>query len=186
MTMATSLREIARFLEEEDLSFERREDEMILTGFSGLEHYRDLDGDPYLQLVIMLPENGRYFTLFAPQAYVVPLDAAGPFLQACTMIQWRTKMIQFEYDENDGEVRPVIEFPVEDAPFTKAQVMRCLAGITEIIDEYHPVLQRALSEGVIEFNDQEQQVDFLSRILSGYSTDTLAEALRRADERRRT
>ena len=101
------------------------------------------------------------------------------------MIQWRTKLIQFEYDAKDGEVRPVVEFPLMDAPLTGAQLMRAVNGLVELVDSYHPVLRRALDGGVVEFDTDDGEAEMLSALLSGYSPETLAEALRLADARRR-
>lgn len=66
-------------------------------------------------------------------------------------VQWQTKLIQFEYDRNDGEIRPIVEFPIEDSTLTARQLMRCILGLVEIIDNYYPVLRWALDEGVVEF-----------------------------------
>ncbi|QXD16845.1 hypothetical protein GQ464_007875 [Rhodocaloribacter litoris] len=183
--MATTLDEIAQMLEHYGLRYFRGDDNTLLAAFGGLEHYRDDEGNPHLRVVIQLSEQGRYLSIFAPAAYTVPVDEAGPFLQACAMVQWRTKLIQYEYDARDGEVRPVVEFPLEDAPLTLAQFARCLTGLVRLVDEYDPVLRRALETGEVAFNDEEQAVTMLSRLLSGFPPEILAEALRRADERRR-
>ena len=135
--------------------------------------------------MIEVQEDGRYLQVFAPGAYAVPAERAGPFLQACAMIQWRTKLIQFEYDAADGEVRPVVEFPLMDAPLTGAQLMRAVNGLVELVDAYHPVLRRAADDGVVEFDTDDGEAEMLSSLLSGYSPETLAEALRLADARRR-
>lgn len=182
--MATTLADVSRFLDQRDLAYSIRDEMTILTGFGTLANYRDADGEPHLRLVIQVQEDGRYLQIFAPAAYVVPAERAAPFLQACAMIQWRTKLIQFEYDAGDGEVRPVVEFPLMDALLTGAQLMRAVNGLVELVDQYDPVLQRALSEGVVQFDTDDGEAEMLSSLLSGYSPETLAEALRLADARR--
>ena len=183
--MATTLQEIASFLQANDLKFRERDETTIVTGFSGLDHYRDTDGDPAIGIVIRLEEDGRYLKIFAPNAYKIPVEDAGPVLQACSMVQWRTKLVQFEYDESDGELRPIVEFPLEDSALTERQLMRCVHGLVQLVDHYHGVLVRARDEGEIEFEDGKDSVESLSRLLSGYSPETLAEALKRADMHRR-
>ena len=173
-------------LERQNLEYTRPDADTITTGFTGLQNYTDDEGDSYLALVIRLDEDGRYFRLYAPDAYRVPQERAGMFLQACAMVQWRTKLIQFEYDAKDGEVRPVVEFPLEDNDLTESQLMRCMAGLTQLVDEFHPILNRSLEEGVIDFDDDGAAAALLGRLLAGFSPDTLAEALRLADEQRRT
>ena len=183
--MATTLAEVSHFLNQRDLKYGVRDDATIVTGFGGLAAYRDDEGDPHLRVVIQIQEDGRYLQIFAPEAYRVASENAGPFLQACAMIQWRTKLIQFEYDAEDGEVRPVVEFPLMDAVLTSNQLMRAVNGLVELVDTYHPVLARAAAEGVVQFDTDDGEAEMLSSLLSGYSPETLAEALRLADARRR-
>lgn len=186
--MATSISELSAFLDENDIRHSAPDDETIVTGFSNLDHFRDADDEAHIQVVIRLEEDGRYVKVFAPNAYVIPLDDAGPVLQACAMIQWRTKLVQFEYDETDGELRPIVEFPLMDAPMTADQLMRCVTGLVGLVDHYHPVLAQARDAGEIVFpgeGDAASDVDRLSRLLGGFSPEVLAEAVRRADLHRR-
>lgn len=183
--MATTLAEVSHFLDQRDLKYGVSNDTTIVTGFGDLASYRDDDGEPHLRVVIQIQEDGRYIQIFAPEAYRVPEENAGPFLQACAMIQWRTKLIQFEYDAEDGEVRPVVEFPLMDALLTSSQLMRAVNGLVELVDSYHGVLDRAATEGIVQFDTDDGEAEMLSTLLSGYSPETLAEALRLADARRR-
>jgi hypothetical protein len=59
-----------------------------------------------------------------------------------------SKMVQFEYDPDDGEIRPIIEFPLEDAKLTRRQICRCLHAIAQIIDKHHESIIDALSHGI--------------------------------------
>lgn len=185
--MATSLQHISAILEARGLRFQKRDTDAIVTGFA-TKHYRDADGDLHLSVVIRVTEEGEYLSLFAPLAYSVPESRAETFMTACAMIQWRTKLIQFEYDANDGEVRPVVEFPLEDAPLTERQLMRCLTGLVQLVDQYHPTLQTVLEDGVIDFpqSGADGMIDMLGDLLSTLSPEVLADALRRADEQRAT
>lgn len=176
--MATTITELSKFLYEQDLRFRTSEDGLALILSFQTENYRSQQNEPTLLLIIKLEEEGEYIKIFAPQAFVVPPDRASLFLQACAMVQWRTKLIQFEYDQTDGEVRPIVEFPLEDAPMTRRQLMRCLQGIVQIIDEYYIVLDRTLKEGVIEFQDPKPAGDLLS-LLDSLPPELLEEALRR-------
>ncbi|RMG58876.1 MAG: hypothetical protein D6722_23085 [Bacteroidetes bacterium] len=180
--MATSITEISKFLYEQELRFRTSDDGQALILSFQTKNYQDKDGEKLLLLVIKLEEEGEYIKIFAPQAFSVPADRAPIFLQACAMVQWRTKLIQFEYDNSDGEVRPIIEFPLEDAPITTRQLMRCLQGIVQIVDEYFIVLDRALKEGVIEFADPNRGGDLMS-LLDSLPPELLEEALRRREQK---
>lgn len=186
--MATSISELSSFLDAHAVRHEIADPATIVTGFGGLDRYRDAEGEAHVRVVIRLEEDGQYVKVFAPSAYQIPLDDAGPVLQACTMIQWRTKLVQFEYDESDGELRPIVEFPLMDAPMTADQLMRCVTGLVGLLDHYHPVLALARDAGEIIFEAADggpSPVDMLSRLLGGFSPEVLAEAVRRADLHRR-
>ena len=186
--MATTISELSAFLDAHGVRHDARDEATIVTGFGKLDRFRDAAGEPHIRIVIRLEEGGQYVKVFAPNAYQIPLDDAGPVLQACTMIQWRTKLVQFEYDETDGELRPIVEFPLQDAPMTADQLMRCITGLVGLVDHYHPVLALARDTGEIVFDESDggpSPVDMLSRLLGGFSPEVLAEAVRRADLHRR-
>lgn len=149
--MAMTPDELQALLEGTGLKVKRHGDEVVF-GFQ-TRAYRDRDGDLSLMMVAALPEGGEYFTLFAPGALKVSGPHADAALRACMMFQWRTKMMQFEYDARDGEVRPIIEFPLEDNRLTERQVRRCIAAMVRILDEFHGPFTRALQDGVIDFGD---------------------------------
>ena len=185
--MASTIAELSSFLDARNVQHEIADAATIVTGFGGLDAYRDADGEAHVRVVVRLEEDGQYVKVFAPGAYQIALDDAGPVLQACAMIQWRTKLVQFEYDESDGELRPIVEFPLMDAAMTADQLLRCLTGLVGLLDHYHPVLARARDTGEIAFDDEgdPSQVERLSRLLGGFSPEVLAEAVRHADLHRR-
>ena len=184
--MPTTIPILSAFLAAHDVKHSAKDDTTIVTGFGGLDHYRDADGNPHLGLIIRLEEDGEYVKVFAPNAYSVPLEDVAPVLQACAMIQWRTKLVQFEYDASDGELRPIVEFPLEDAPMTSRQLMRCVSGLVALVDHFHAVIQRALTDGEVVFEDAPEDLgsDMIGRLLGGFSPEILADALKRADQRR--
>lgn len=183
--MATSLREVSGFLDDLGLQHDMR-DEHILLPFA-TERYRDLEGESGLLLAIRLEEDGRYFKLFAPNAFELAGVFPDAFLRAAAIVQWRTKLVQFEFDETDGEIRAIVEFPLEDARLTAAQLGRCVRGLVQLLELYGPPLQRALATGEIAFDDAEDEpmAEALGEMLSRLPPEVLAEALHRADERRR-
>lgn len=157
--MAMSIDQIGDMLEELGLSYQRQDDYIFLN--METESYRDAEksGDNDLTLMIELLEDGEYFTLMAPRAYFVNGKHQDAFMEVCTRIQWRTKLVQFEWDASDGEVRPIIEIPLEDNQLTSRQLKRCIFGLTSIIDQYHEVMQRAATEGVIAMPGDDAAAD---------------------------
>jgi hypothetical protein len=174
-------------LDDLDIQYRHREQEVIYILFETLQ-YRNPEGEPTLWMIISLDENGEYFKLFAPNAFTADGNHPDIFLKACLVVQWRTKLIQFEYDDTDGEIRPIIEFPIEDGSLTVQQLKRCIGGMVELIDEYAPFLERALEEGVIEqdgVGEEEEMVELLSYLFEGFPEEVIGEALRKAERRRR-
>jgi hypothetical protein len=96
-----------------------------------------------LVVVVRLEENGEYIKVFSPHAFEAKGRHAGDVLKACMEIQWETKLIQFEYDESDGEIRPIIEWPIEDGTVTAKQLARAIMGLALLVDRYAPVLEQA-------------------------------------------
>ena len=155
--MAVTLEQIKGMLDELGLRYIADEEKIgknEIALYMKTEHYRDKDGDNALLIIIKLLEDGEYIEIFAPSAFKIKGKNVDTFLKAAAMIQWKTKLIQFEYDDTDGEVRPVVEFPIEDGTITTKQLARCVHGLAELVDRYYPVLDKALKEGVIDFDDE--------------------------------
>ncbi len=146
--MAVTLRMLRQMLDELELNYDVASDTEIALGFQ-THNYRNLNGEPSLLMVLALEEDGEYFKAFCPQAFRATGEHADVFLKLCLIIQWQTKLIQFEYDHTDGEIRPIVEFPLEDASMTTTQLARVIYGMAGLLDEYYPVMAHALSTGEI-------------------------------------
>jgi hypothetical protein len=59
-----------------------------------------------------------------------------------------TKMVQFEYDPDDGDIQAIVEFPVEDADLTRKQLMRAVYTLTDALEEYHTAIHDAITGGI--------------------------------------
>lgn len=156
--MAATIEQISEFLKSEDLHFEA-DGNIIRTGYQ-TENYRDPDGDEGVRIVICLEEKGEFIKIVAPMVYKYP---DGPhkaaLFQLLLMISWRTKMLQYEYDVNDGEVRAIIEFPLEDAELTKTQLMRCLRWIAKATDKHHGDIVAAMTKGELPKPEEPEEED---------------------------
>lgn len=186
--MATTLEAISAQLDELGVKHTRTDDgEAIVTSFT-TDHYRDLDGDASLFLVIRLEEHGEYFKLFAPRSYKVSEAHRDAFLRACAMVQYRTKLIQFEWNDDIG-VLPIVEFPLEDAPLTTRQLHRCIYGMVHLIDEYHDALALVAATGQVDAAhlDDPELARFAGdweELLETFPPSVLEAALERARQRR--
>ena len=151
--MAVTIEHMVHLLEEIGIKHFDAHEHYVLFSME-TQYYVTPDGNSVLRLVIELSEDGEYFKLFAPRAYHVTGEHTDAFLRAAAQVQWKTKLIQFEWDDSDGEVRPIIEWPVEDGSVTARQLGRSISGIVQLVEQFHPVLERARAEGVVEFPDE--------------------------------
>jgi hypothetical protein len=139
--MSTSLEEISTYLSKHGLRYRLDPAKgQILTAVAA-ENINDF------LIVVQLDEKGEFFKLFAPDLLpgVKEHRYQDLILQTLLNISWDTKMLQWEYDPSDGEVRAIIEFPLEDAKLTERQFFRCLSGLVEMVDNYAmPQLQKVM------------------------------------------
>jgi len=142
--MAATLQQIAQYLDALEWHYEiDQPSSQIITGVRGENVDR-------LLVVIGLDEEGEFFEIYAPRVLEGiqnhPHKAA--ILQTMLCISWETRMLQWEYDPADGEIRAIIEFPLEDASLTERQFRRCLDGLIRIVDEMAmPRLQHVMATG---------------------------------------
>ena len=73
-------------------------------------------------------------------------------------------MLDFELDGNDGEIRPTIDFPLEDGSLTCSQIIRCCQSIAKIIDVMDPFIRHAIVYGSV--HPQLLDVDISKLILA--------------------
>ncbi|WP_421655617.1 hypothetical protein [Leptothermofonsia sp. ETS-13] len=129
--MGATLQQIAGYLDNKGWKYRVDEEECrILTGVHA-------DNVEEFLIVIQLDEDGEFFELFAPRVLSGVKDHPhkSAILQTMLCISWETKMLQWEYDPSDGEIRAIIEFPLEDSTLTERQFNRCLYSLIELVDE---------------------------------------------------
>ncbi|MCX7023109.1 MAG: hypothetical protein NT080_00635 [Spirochaetes bacterium] len=152
--MAVTYEEIKKYLGEEGIKYSWDEDRSIILTGSATANYAKGDGGKALTLIVRLEEDGEYFKLMAPNLYSYK---DGPnklaLMQTLLMVCWKTKLIEYEYDDSDGEVRCIIEFPLEDGTVTKRQFLRCFRGIVQLVDEYDAEIRTAMATGRPDLSD---------------------------------
>ncbi len=184
-SMATTHADLKRHLDALNLAYTTPDDETVVLGFE-TERYVNPEGDQRVLIVCKLDENGEFVSFFAPGAFVPSADHLDVFLRACMIVQWETKLIQFEFDRTSSEVTAVVEIPVEDSELTERQVRRCVTGLVNLLDEFYEPLRRAAEDGEIDFSQSDDvRIESLAEFLASFPPDVLAEALTRADEKMR-
>jgi hypothetical protein len=142
--MGATLQQIATYLDNRGWTYRLEEEAArIITGVQA-DNLKDF------LIIVQLDEDGEFFKLFAPQ--VISQIEDNPYkaaiLETMLCISWETKMLQWEYDPTDGEIRAIIEFPLEDSILTERQFNRCLAGLVQIVDDVAmPRLTKVMETG---------------------------------------
>jgi hypothetical protein len=115
--------------------------------------YRDLEGKPRIQVVIKVLERGDFIIVFAPQAWAIgDCPHNGAVLEALIAVQSQYKMIRFDHDPDDGEVRPNVEVPLDGAELSTQQLHRMIHGIVHCVQRYDGVIRHAMATGEISFS----------------------------------
>jgi len=156
--MATTLDQIAGFLTSKDLKFNREYDRgMIVVPF------RHEDDQP-LMVVVRLEENGEFLKIFTPTLFRY-LDGPNKLalMESLLLTSWETKMLQWEYDPTDGEVRAIVEFPLEDAQLTLKQFSRAFDGLIQLVTRFYPRLKKVIETGEDPTRRDREGEDDLSR-----------------------
>jgi hypothetical protein len=122
----------------------------VLTAFA-TSCYENAEGQRGVAIVISVSDDGEFLEFTAPRLY----DARrcrepGKLYQALLDITMRTKLVRFEHDAEDGEIRATVTYPIEDGSLTRRQFRRMVEAIPKAVDHWHPVIQRAMKEGIVE------------------------------------
>lgn len=151
--MAITEKELLNLLDHANLQYELHERTKEPVLLFHAYNYLNTSQQSLLMVVIQLSENGEYIKFFAPSAYYIENDESSyAVLRTFAIIAWRVKMVDFELDGNDGEVRPTIDFPLEDNDISIEQILRCCQSIAKIIDVMHPFIQHAIIQGTVHPN----------------------------------
>jgi hypothetical protein len=152
--MPTTIQQVTGFLDEYELTYDVKEEyEAIGIGFSLDESsttYRDQDGDAHLQLVIRVVEDGEFVVVLAPQAWNIdacPHKAA--VFETLVALQARFKLLRFDYDPDDGEIRPNVELPVEDSSLSSKQFHRLMHAVIIGVQRLDRVVRHAMETGTV-------------------------------------
>ena len=161
--MAMQMERLESFLLAEKLKFRSHEAGHIVVGFATRNYTAPSgnaptargadDGFKGIAIAVRLSENGQYLECLAPGLYDLGTcrhrDAV---LRALMAIMQRTKMVRFDWDPADGEIRCSVECPLEDGSLTRRQFIRMLRALPEIIDDWDPVIRGAMETGELRLD----------------------------------
>ena len=155
--MATTFDDLKRFMDESELKYESYEEDQVLAIGFGCEPtettYRDAAGDPHVQVIVRIAEEGELVAVCAPRTWnLADCDHRQAVCEAATLIQAQMKLIRFDLDADTWELQLNIEIPLEKAPMCGQQLHRAIAGILIAIRRYDPVVRHAMETGEVDFD----------------------------------
>lgn len=90
------------------------------------------DGAPVTLLVFLL-EDGELVQLRAPVLLSVDDEANKPLLfRAMLQMAYEMRLVQFEYEPEEGEVSTCVDIALEDAELTDTQLLRCSSVLLDV------------------------------------------------------
>ena len=103
----------------------------------------------FMNIILKVEEEGRYLKIIAPGLYSLKsindrLTMAAlhrKLLQIC----WETKLVQFEFNNEELEIRGIVEIAIEDGTLTALQLQRAVQTLHEVVDHYHPDITEIIS-----------------------------------------
>ena len=118
--------------------------------------YRSPGGAEGVFVGLELFEKGEYLELQCQWLYDASQCAhRGALSRLLLGVSLRTKLVQFSFDEADGEVRATAEVVLADGSLTPLQLKLMLSTLVGVIDAFHPHVVRAMETGEISFPNEE-------------------------------
>lgn len=159
--MAMTIRALERSLKKglPDLLFEvDHEQERIGAGFT-MEEYQDSEGDKTLVVCLSLLKKGEYLELCCLNLYDASAsEHKGALCRLLAGISLRTPLVQFGFDEDDGEVRASVELVLADGLVSPIQLATSLNILVNVVDRFHPYVVRAMTTGEISFPGEDTKI----------------------------
>jgi hypothetical protein len=131
--------------------------------------YKNSLGSLSIPIVFKIEEEGRYLKVVVPNYFEInPNEKNYFFLKKLLKICWETKLVQFELNPKNGEVRAIIEVAVEDGTLTSTQIKRIVDTLLTVSDYYFDDLYRTLShiDAAVEDRIDTDTITKLNRIFN--------------------
>ncbi len=121
--------------------------DVVELGFSGLDVYRNPDGEASARIVV--DNRGRRMAIAMPMAWRVPSgENRAAVLETCLRLQWEYFGIRFELDHHDGELRAAFHFHAYAVP-TAPCAVELLHVFLHLVETVHPAIEAAIRDGVV-------------------------------------
>lgn len=157
--MPTSIDEIHDTLQNMDIKCQKHEDAIFVP--YGTNQYTNTTNNKNGVVILVVVQNeGEIVRLMVPNAYKFPSNGSSynklALMQTMLQITYNTKMLQFEYDPDDGEIRITVDIPVMDGKLTGKQLDFCIHCIVHCLETYHEQILDAMRHGLTPESDADR------------------------------
>lgn len=158
--MALIVEQLEAFLVEAGLKYRLEDAGHLLTGFA-TSTYTNGEGIRGVAITVAVSEDGEFLEFTAPNLYEGRgCREPGKLFKALLDITMRTKLVRFEHDPKNDTIHASVTFPVEDGTLTRKQFRRMLEAIPKALDRWHPVIRRAIDQGIVDLDPLPQPRPF--------------------------
>lgn len=147
------------------------------------KEYRDADGDSMVTFIFNIQEEGELLKVVVPRLYAcINPHFRRAFFEVAIRKTFEKKLCFFDYDHRDGEIRMLLDLPIEDSELTERQIKRIVQSMLTHIDSNHEAVHAAVEKGVLPFIDYKAD---LTHEISKLSPDQQLELLVEIKQRNR-
>jgi hypothetical protein len=135
------------------------------------KRYINPEGEKSLMLLITVGEDGRYIELAACNMYsAAEAKSIGRLSELLLDINFRSKLLRFELDRSDGEIRATAEAVPQDGSVTFQSFMRMLTMFPSAADRLHPSITKVLKTGRLpRATGRDKRLEELVRRAGGFA-----------------
>lgn len=133
--------------------------EVIQFWFGGNDQYRDPNGKDELYFGLILFNQGEYLEMRCESLYdLSECQHKGAVARVLLGASMRSRLVQFSFNESDGEIRASAELVLADGVCTPKQLRVMLEIMHGVVDDFHPHIARAMETGEVSFPNEETLV----------------------------
>lgn len=154
--MAMTIDEISDLLTESGIDHETNEHlRAVRFGFQldpSWTNYRNPAGAATHEFMITLDDDGEFLAVHLPRTWMIadcPHKAA--VFEILATYQGQRRMIRFDYDPEDGEIRANMELCLADSPLSLAQLQWIIRRLGRGVCRLDPVIRHAMRTGEVSF-----------------------------------
>lgn len=145
------------------------------------QHYRNADGDSVVTFVFNVQEFGDLIKIIIPRLYnCINPQFRRAFFEVAIRKTFEKKLCFYDYDHRDGEIRMLLDLPLEDALVTEKQLKRIVHSMLLHVDANDEAVRAAVEKGTLPFIDYKADLTHeISRLSPDQQLELLVEIKRR-------